>query len=83
MVSSCSGFLANMYGFAHSLQPTLVVAAPGAISLSWLNLRESGNSQVRSGLVMQPDKAVRTAQQTAVLCTVSEKSMVYYAGPRT
>ncbi len=31
-----------------------------------------GGLQVRSGLVMKPDKAVRTVQQMAVLCLVSE-----------
>lgn len=45
--------------------------------------RDCSNLQVRSGLVMKPDKAVRTVQQTAVLCIISETSLVSYAGSRT
>ena len=54
------------------------------IRLAWFGFdsRDRGNSQVRSGLVMKPDKAVRTVQQTAVLCNVSGELM-YYATTRT
>ena len=38
-----------------------------------LGLRSRGNSQLRSGSVMAPDKTVRTVQQVAVLYTSSAK----------
>ena len=38
---------------------------------------------MRSGLVMKPDKAVRTVQQMAVLWNFSKKRKKYYAATRT
>ena len=62
----------------YSLQPTLVVTAPDTYCQLVLAAdgRDRCNSQLKSESVMAPDRTVRTVQQMAVLCIISQMNFL-------